>query len=620
VIAGWLLHSQQNGAGYGDGNPQSGINAMGSSNHHRFSRRTFVQSMVASAAATAALPSCFNSKPEAASNPLTELPPLAPGADGYNILFVFTDQERYFRTWPMGLILPGHDRLQRDGVCFHNHYTSAVMCTSSRSVLLTGLQTPNNGMFENTNVPYVPNLSPDIPTYGHMLQQAGYYTAYKGKWHLSRDFDVEHGYPDLSAAMAAYGFADYYDPGDVIGHTHGGYLNDHLIAGSAIRWLRNRGASLNEAGTPWCLTVSLVNPHDVMYFNTDAPGEQRQDSGKLAMTAARAPDHALYAATWDIPLPVSLYQPFDEPGRPQAHGEFHKMWGYVLGTVPAEEAPWRRLNDYYINCIRQVDQQITALLQELDALDLTRRTIVIFSSDHGEMAGAHGLRGKGPFTYEETTHLPFYVLHPDVAGNQDCQALTSHIDLVPTLLSMAGVDASSRSEMAQGELPGQDLTTLLSQPGAAAVNALREGILFTYSGLVTNDSELARWLATLRDPDQGIREAIQGGDRPSMKKRGSLRMVCDGRYKFTRYFAPVEHNQPTTLDELYAYNDVELYDLHTDPQERNNLGHQRAEHAELITAMHQKLERLIAAEIGVDDGRELPNLPRLDWQATQIDL
>lgn len=257
------------------------------------SRRRFLQYSLVGTMGSALLDGCLRSHtPQPHAKPDKTSPALfSPKGDGYNLLFVFTDQERYFPQWPPGLSLPAHERLQKTGITFHNHYTSAVMCTSSRSVLLTGLQTPINGMFENTNVPYVPNLSPDIPTFGHLLRKAGYYTAYKGKWHLSRAFDIKDKYPNLTEAMEAYGFADYFDPGDIVGHTLGGYLNDHLIAGSAIRWLRNRGKPLSAEGKPWSLTVSLVNPHDVMYFNTDAQDEQRQDTGKLAMQAARAPDH-----------------------------------------------------------------------------------------------------------------------------------------------------------------------------------------------------------------------------------------------------------------------------------------------------------------------------------------
>jgi len=543
-------------------------------------------------------------------------------ADGYNILFIFTDQERYFRQWPSGLTLPGHERLQQTGITFHNHYASAVMCTSSRSVLLTGLSTPVNGMFENTNAPYVPNLSTDIPTYGHLLRKSGYYTAYKGKWHLNRKFDSTRKPVDLTKAMDNYGFSDYdyYDPGDIIGHTLGGYLHDHLVAGSATRWLRNQGRTLNDENKPWCLTVSLVNPHDVMYFNTDAPGENRQDTGKLILDTARAPAHKLYQAKCHIPLPSNLYQPFDQPARPQAHGEFDQMWSYLLGAVPREDEPWQRLNDYYINCIRQVDQQVNRILQELDNLDLSRRTMIIFSSDHGEMAGAHGLRGKGPFAYEETTHLPFYIVHPDVKGGQNCQALTSHMDFVPTLLSMAGVSAERQVELAGQKLPGKDLTALLSQPEKAGINEIRDSILFTYSGLMTNDSEFFRFLSTVRDADGGIRKVIKQATLPNMKKRGSLRTVFDGRYKFTRYFAPTEHNHPSNLEDLYGANDLELFDLVEDPQEMKNLAGKKDENADLVLSMSQKLEQRIQAEIGKDDGSELPRILGIDWSLTKIDL
>ncbi len=173
------------------------------------------------------------------------------GADRPNILFIFSDQERYFRQWPEGLSLPGHERLQRRGVTFHNHYCPAVMCTPSRSVLMTGLQTADNGMFDNTNFPYQPNMSTDIPTYGRMLDQGGYHPAYKGKWHLNVDFDSNEPRRLIVEEMAAYGFADYYTVGDIIGHQLGGYKNDHMVAGNAIRWLRESGQALNEVGTPW---------------------------------------------------------------------------------------------------------------------------------------------------------------------------------------------------------------------------------------------------------------------------------------------------------------------------------------------------------------------------------
>src|SRR5215475_12788006 len=188
---------------------------------------------------------------------------------------------------------------------------------------MTGLQTPATRMFENTDLPWITDLSTDIPTIGHMLRKAGYYTAYKGKWHLTRGFD-QQGDRLLTTEMEAYGFADYNSPGDLVGHQLGGYQFDHLIAGSAITWLRKHGRPLNDDGKPWALVVSLVNPHDIMYFNTDTPGLPVQDTGRLLKRALPAPNDSFYRKTWDVAIPSSLMEPLRAPGRPGAHAEYQK--------------------------------------------------------------------------------------------------------------------------------------------------------------------------------------------------------------------------------------------------------------------------------------------------------
>ena len=551
----------------------------------------------------------------------TPKPTSAPAAGRPNVLFVFTDQERYFQSYPPGLKLVGHERLRERGVTFHRHYCPAVMCTSSRSVLMTGLQTPDNGMFENCDMPYVKSMSTDVPTIGHMLRKAGYYTAYKGKWHLNRDFEGDELERLFRKEMEAYGFSDFIWPGDVLAHSLGGYRHDHMIAGGAISWLRERGRTLSDEGKPWSLFVSLVNPHDIMYFNTDLPGESVQDNGRLLMVSSRAPKHPLYDRQWHAPLPASLRQPMDAPGRPGAHAEFDRAWGYTLGNIPMEQARWERFNDFYFNSLRAVDMELARILDELDILGLAESTIVIFTSDHGEMGGAHGLRGKGPFAYEETTRLPLIVAHPDVRGGADCHALTGHIDIVPGILSMCGVDAGRRAEFAGRELPGKDFSSVLASPGTADVHAVRDSVLFTYSGIATNDSDLIRLVSDARAAGQDPRAAVKkAGYRPNMKKRGSLRTVFDGRHKFTRYFSPMERNRPGSLDELFRWNDVELFDLQNDPGEMTNLAADRAANAALIMSMSAKLEAVIKAEIGVDDGREMPRVEGIEWSIDRLDL
>ena len=321
----------------------------------------------------------------------------------------------------------------------------------------------------------------------------------------------------------------------------------------------------------------------------------------------------------DMPVPRSLTQAFDAPGRPKAHGEFEKMWSTLLGHIPLEQDRWRRFNDFCINSLRSVDMQVDSILRELDALRLTDRTAFIYISDHGELAGGHGLHGKGPFAYEEGIHLPFYVVHPDVKGGQETRALTGHIDVVPTLLAMAGVAPTRAAEIAKRELPGKDFSPILTKPGAAGLHAVRDAVLFTYSGLVTNDGDLFKVIGQAKTA--GAKPAlaiVKQGYRPDMRKRGTLRTVFDGRYKFTRYFSPRDRNRPTTIDELYRWNDVELFDLNTDPEEMVNLGADSTRNRDLILAMNGKLDAMIKAEIGVDDGRELPNIPLVTWTIDKV--
>ena len=145
--------------------------------------------------------------------------------------------------------------------------------------------------------------------------------------------------------------------------------------------------------------------------------------------------------------------------------------------------------------------------------------------------------------------------------------------------------------------------------------------MFTYSGLATNDSELIRIIAEAKSAGKDPKAAVKAtGYKPDMKKRGSLRTVFDGQHKFTRYFSPLERNSPRDLDELFRWNDVELFDLAKDPDEMHNLATDRAVNASRLLAMNGKLEAAIKAEIGVDDAREMPMVAGIDWTLDRIDL
>jgi arylsulfatase A-like enzyme len=143
----------------------------------------------------------------------------------YNILFLLTDQERYFRPGelPKGFRLPARERLAQNGVVFESHRINSCVCTSSRSVIYTGRHIQQTKMFDNANFPWTQSLSTDIKTVGHLLRECGYYTAYKGKWHLTREFETENKLEAptkiFTQEMEAYGFADYLGVGDIMAHT-----------------------------------------------------------------------------------------------------------------------------------------------------------------------------------------------------------------------------------------------------------------------------------------------------------------------------------------------------------------------------------------------------------------
>jgi len=544
----------------------------------------------------------------------------APNTGPYNILFILTDQERFFRPGelPIGFTLPAHERLTSRGTTFLNHRINSCVCTPSRSVLYTGQHIQHTRMFDNTNFPWISSLSTEIRTLGDMLREAGYYSAYKGKWHLTKEFETVNklGTPTkiFTQEMEAYGFSDYLGVGDIIAHHQGGYLHDGVIAAMAGSWLRGKGRELAGQGKPWFLAVNLVNPHDVMFYDTDAPGTTHQSSTALTHVV-REPKDPLYARQWRFQLPPNHSQALDAPGRPPAHRDFLRSHDALVGEIPDEEPRWRRRHNYYLNCLRDVDRNIASVLAEIDAAGLTDRTIVILTADHGDMDGAHKLHAKGAVSYREQNHVPLIVAHPAYPGGRQCRAVTSHVDLAPTLVALTGATPDKRAGIVKG-LPGKDFSGLLAAPEEADVDAVRSGALFNYNMFAYLDGDFLRKAVDYIHQGGNPKQLKDAGLVPDMMKRGAVRMVYDGQYVFARYFSPKQHNRPTTLEDLYRFNDVELYDVMADPLEMNNLAAQGKQHRELILAMNEKLNRLIDAEVGEDRGQMLPGGIEAGWEVT----
>ncbi|HXZ94012.1 MAG TPA: sulfatase-like hydrolase/transferase [Burkholderiales bacterium] len=541
----------------------------------------------------------------------------------YNVLFILTDQERLFRPGelPAGFRLPAHERLMRKGTTFVNHRINSCVCTPSRSVLYTGQHIQHTKMFDNTNFPWINSMSTDLRTLGDMLREAGYYTAYKGKWHLTKEFETvnELGSPTkiFTKEMEAYGFSDYIGVGDIIAHDQGGYRHDGIISAMAVSWLRSRGTELAAGGTPWFLALNLVNPHDVMFIDTDRPGMRVQNHNILGHIRPE-PAHPLYAKRWEVALPATYHQPIDAPGRPRAHADYLESHDALVGNIANEDWRWRRRHDYYLNCLRDVDRNIVPVLDELEALGLASNTIVVLTADHGDLDGAHRLHSKGATSYREQNNVPLVIVHPAHPGGRRCEAVTSHLDIAPTLVGLTNADAGKKAAITKG-LPGRDFSALLAAPEKAGHTEIRDGVLFCYNMFAYIDGDfLQKSVGILKQPDgkAKLQEAVKSGAmRPDLGKRGAIRSVFDGRYQFSRYFSPKQHNRPTTLDALFKLNDVELFDLENDPRELNNLALERDKHRDLLAAMNDKLNALIEREVGEDAGQMLPGGVDGGWVA-----
>jgi arylsulfatase len=240
---------------------------------------------------------------------------------------------------------------------------------------------------------------------------------------------------------------------------------------------------------------------------------------------------------------------------------------------------------------------------------------VILTSDHGELGGAHQMTGKGATSYREQNNVPLIVSHPAYPGGKRCKAVTTHLDIVPTLISLTNASAEKKAEITQA-LPGKDFSPVLAAPEQASHDAVRDGQLYCFNMFASLDgSFLQKASAMLKEPG-GAANIKAAGLRPDMTKRGAIRSVFDGRYQFTRYFSPKQHNLPGSIEELFELNDVELFDLQNDPHELDNLALDPVKNAELLAAMNAKLNQLIQTEVGEDVGQMLPGGVDGGWVAT----
>ncbi|MFR9751228.1 sulfatase-like hydrolase/transferase [Nocardia sp. 004] len=505
-----------------------------------FNRRGFLASAATSATAAAVVSAgAAPGKARADTDP-----------DKPNILVIMVDEMRAPMWFPdqatLDSVLPNMARIRNGGVSFENHYTAANDCTASRGCMLTGLYAHQTGVMVVSGS----TLSPKFPTWGSMLREQGYDTNWWGKWHIGN-------YPDKTpGSLEAYGFygGTYPSPNGAPGQ---GLQADPKIADQFVDWFHN-----DSGNAPWCTTVSLVNPHDIQFW----PRWTRRDQFNMDIPQ------------WMNGMPPNfetLEQLAEKPRLQMALYEVSQVaFGLAPAGTPEAAQAWAEVRNLYLWLQQQVDIQIGRVLDTLYSRpDVAANTVIIFTADHGDYAGSHGLHGKGGGAYDEAIRVPLYVHDPrgylsPVEGTSIRNQLTSSIDLTPLLLTIATGGNGWRSDGRYEHLSGRyDLTELCRNSGAAG----------------------RPWIAHTTD-EATIEEAaiLFNQNAP-----GHVAMVRTAEAKFASYSHWVEGQ--VRVDSAQQ-QEFELYDYSTD-EGRLELDNQAATGNPLRGKMEPLLENAIRNEI-----------------------
>ena len=511
-----------------------------------------------------------------------------------NLVLLITDQQRAPMHWPeepgwLDDLMPNDAELRRTGMSFDNAFIATSMCSPSRASIYTGRYPAGHGvpltMTHNDLLPdprhvpdtlrtaarlalsgevprarvgravargalrlgpragHEPELSPAIPTLATMLREHGYHVALKGKWHLTKPLNgATWTVEDSLRIERDHGFADW-DPTDAGGDAKAESFGGGRAGSTGMGWDEDytrqmeRWLGSSELPEPFCLVWCLINPHDVLGYPSsfEAGGYQASEFADL-----------------HVPLPPTIDEDLRDKPTIQALNKLG-VTSYLGALTGREEQ--QRYCDFYAHLHRVVDEKIGRMLTLLgdpaDPGSLRSRTVVVRTSDHGELGLSHGgLRQKMFNVYEEALHVPLCfsspALFPEPRRND---ALVSLVDLVPTLLGLAGAQGPD-------DLAGRDLGPLLRGTDTPR----RDAVLFTFD-------------------DHQAGTAFQ--EAPGQPNR--IRCVRDERWKYAVYFDPTGR-----VDSEY-----ELYDLVEDPIEARNLVDKRTGAARTAAARNE-LERLRA--------------------------
>ena len=319
-----------------------------------------------------------------------------------NVLFIFSDQQhwqgvgfedKFFDT-------PNIDQFAKSSVVFDNSFCTTPQCSPSRSSILTGLYPSKTGVMGNMHATGGDSLQ--MRTIAPILQQSGYYTGYFGKWHLGKE------------KIASAGWDQEWR---INGATHLNEKGDNRVTEKAARFL----AENSNSRKPFALFLSYINPHDIYLYK----------------------GHNTSPDVDEIPLPNSWYTETLED-KPAVHKQFmtedqgRVIWG-------KKKHYWQLYRDCYRSKVKLYDNHVGKVLRELKKQGLWDDTIIIVTSDHGDMDTNHRLIYKGPFMYEHMVRVPLMFRVPgQFGGIKPCRISdldVVNVDLFPTLLDFCGIDA-----------------------------------------------------------------------------------------------------------------------------------------------------------------------------------
>ncbi|OPX21481.1 MAG: hypothetical protein B1H02_07555 [Candidatus Latescibacteria bacterium 4484_107] len=367
-----------------------------------------------------------------------------------NILFIFTDEQRQDTMRVYGnrkIKTPNLDKLARESVVFTQAYVTQPVCTPSRSSILTGLYPHTNGCIEN-NIP----LKKEIPTIAEMMQGEDYVKGYFGKWHLGDEEIPQHGFErqwvsieehyknhytreDYKTVKASYrlflekhGFMPDAENSGYPVFSRGfaarlpeKYSKPAFLAGEVCQFIRE------HRDQPFLIYLNFLEPHMPFFGAYDGMYNPEDIELPKNFDALPGPDSPIRHRYM-----VQYYRDHGWRDRDDAHGTLKTEW------------EWRYLISRYWGLVSLVDACVGKILANLSELGLEENTVVVYTSDHGDMMGSHRLAAK-QVMYEEAAKVPLLIKIPWLKNpSQFVEHPVSQIDLVPTMLDMLDMSAPSQ--------------------------------------------------------------------------------------------------------------------------------------------------------------------------------